>query len=104
MSLNGNEGEFITLEEGSEMTSRYRNSVQPGETIAVNFSKQILKEILNQNECQGLRFYFAKNDAGATNLVITGVDSLGNDLYQGILADRGAICPPYCSGKNPLNS
>ncbi|MEY2794105.1 MAG: hypothetical protein RJA76_2097 [Bacteroidota bacterium] len=104
MSFNGNEGEFITLEEGAAMTARYRNSVQPGETIAINFSKQILTEILNQDECQSLRFYFAKNDEGKTNLVVTGVDNLGNDLYQGLVADRGGICPPYCSGKNPLNS
>ena len=86
------------------MTARYRNSVQTGETIAVNFSKSIIEEILNQNECQGLRFYFAKNAAGLTNLVITGVDDQGNDLYQGILADRGGICPPHCPRKNPLNS
>ena len=34
MSFNGNEGEFVTLNDASRWTANYRNTIQPGDTIA----------------------------------------------------------------------
>jgi hypothetical protein len=48
MSFNGNEGDFITLREGSEITKRYRDTIQPGEVIAVFMGKEKTKAILDQ--------------------------------------------------------
>jgi hypothetical protein len=36
--------------------------------------------------------------------VIVGVNSDGNDLFEGAILDLGRGCPPYCSSENPLNS
>jgi len=104
MSFNGNEGDFITLREGSEMTKRYRDTIQPGEVIGVFMGKEKIKAILDQSECVGIRFYFAKDDNNENTLVVVGVDSDENDLVNGLIADKLMKCPPLCSNINTLNS
>ncbi len=104
MSFNGNEGDFITLREGSEMTKRYRNTIQPGEVIGVFMGKEKLKAILDQSECKGIRFYFAKNESNENTLVLVGADSGENDLVDGLIAEYAYPCPPRCSKPNGLNS
>lgn len=104
MSFNGNEGGFITLREGSEMTKRYRNTIQPGEVIGGFIGKDKIKEILDQNECVGIRFYFAKDDINENTLVLVGTDRDENDMINGLIANKIVKCPPNCSNSNPLNS
>ncbi len=104
MSFNGNEGDFITLREGSEMTKRYRDTIQPGEVIGVFMGKEKIKAILDQSECKGIRFYFAVNDKGENTLVLVGADSNQNDMVDGLIADRLIECPIFCSSSNRLNS
>jgi hypothetical protein len=104
MSFNGNEGDFITLREGSEMTKRYRDTIQPGEVIGVLFGKEKIKAILDQSECEGIRFYFAVNAQGENTLVLVGTDSNQNDMVNGLIVDNGGPCPSLCSITNPLNS
>lgn len=104
MSFNGSEGDFITLREGSEMTKRYRNTIQPGEVIGVFMGKEKLKAILDQSECKGIRFYFAKNERNENTLVLVGADANQNDLVDGLIADNCPPCPNICSISNSLNS
>lgn len=104
MSFNGNEGDFITLREGSEMTKRYRDTIQPGEVIGVFMGKEKIKAILDQSECKGIRFYFAKNERNDNTLVIVGADADQNDMVDGLIADRMNPCPTICGNSNSLNS
>jgi hypothetical protein len=104
MSFNGNEGDFITLREGSEMTKRYRDTIQPGEVIGVFMGKEKIKAILDQSECKGIRFYFAVNNKGENTLVLVGADSNQNDMVNGLIGDETTPCPQYCSQPNSLNS
>ncbi|MBP5994230.1 MAG: hypothetical protein KA736_00890 [Crocinitomicaceae bacterium] len=104
MSFNGNEGDFITLREGSEMTKSYRDTIQPGEVIGVFMGKEKIKAILDQSECKGIRFYFAVNDKGENTLVLVGADSNQNDMVNGLIADNGFPCPTICGISNSLNS
>jgi hypothetical protein len=104
MSFNGNEGDFITLREGSEMTKRYRDTIQPGEVIGVFMGKEKIKAILDQSECEGIRFYFAKNERNENNLVLVGADKNENDLVNGLIADHLIPCPPRGGNSNDLNS
>jgi hypothetical protein len=104
MSFNGNEGSFITLREGSVMTKRYRDTIQPGEVIGVFMGKEKIKAILDQSECKGIRFYFGVNDKGENTLVLVGADSNQNDMVDGLIADEGSPCPTICSMSNLLNS
>lgn len=104
MSFNGNEGDFITLREGSEMTKRYRNTIQPGEVIGVFMGKEKIQAILDQSECKGIRFYFAKNERNENTLVLVGADANQNDLVNGLIGDHLITCPFFCSDSNSLNS
>ena len=104
MSFNGNEGAFITLREGSEMTANYRNTIQPGEVIGEFMGKEILEKILEQSDCVGIRFYFGINGKGQKTLVLVGANADQNDLVDGLIADNGSPCPSLCSTSNALNS
>lgn len=104
MAYNGNEGAIITLTEASKMTERYRNQAGANPTLSHYVGKSLILEILNQNDCVGLRAYYAKDENDNNQLVFVGVDEYENDLYNGILVDKTIICPPFCPRKNPLNS
>ena len=104
MSFNGNEGDFITLREGSEMTKRYRDTIQPGDVIGVFMGKEKIKAILDQSESEGIRFYFAKNDRNQNTIVLVGADASENDLVDGLIAQHGIPEPPRGGDSNDLNS
>jgi hypothetical protein len=98
----GDEGEEISLVTASEWTANYRTE-NPGEIKAYFYGNIILQAILDQEEAVGMRIYYAIDDNGVKQMVLVGVDSNGNDLTSGIVADRGAPCPTYCDADSPLN-
>ncbi len=104
MSFTGNEDHSISLTEAAHLTENYRNTVSTGATIAHFFGRDALQAILDQTDCVGIRIYYGLKDDGEKQLVITGVNAAGNDLYNGLLAERSAVCPTTCSASNPLNS
>jgi hypothetical protein len=104
MSFNGNEGEFITLEEGAAMTARFRNTVQQGTVVAQFIGKEKLIELLNQPNCVGVRLYYGIDENNQNSIVSVGVASNENDLTNGLIIDRNIKCPPRCSKSNALNS
>lgn len=104
MSFNGNEGEFITLEEGAAMTARYRETIELGGILGEFIGKNKLIEILEQSECVGIRIYYGINDHGKKSLVFVGADSDTNDLSNGLILDKTSSCPSICSKSNALNS
>lgn len=104
MTFTGNEGAIITLAEGSEMTANYRETINIGETIGHAIGKNLVNAILNQTGCMGIRLYYAINNKGENQMVAVGVDANGDDMYQGVIVDETANCPPICGKHNPLNS
>ncbi len=104
MSFTGNENHDFPLGTASEWTANYRNSNPSTSTKAHYFGKTAIQSIFDQAGCVGMRIYYALDENGAKQLIIVGVDADGNDLYNGLLAERGYPCPTYCSAANPLNS
>lgn len=102
MNFNGTEGGEISLEQGAEMTARYR-AENPNQTIAHFFGKDILEKLLARDESMGIRMYYGIDEDGAKQLVLVGVDANGNDLTD-LVADISFPCPNACSDRNPLNS
>ncbi len=52
------------------------------EIVSINFSKEIIKEIIDKPKCEGIRFYLAKRDdrINDTTLVLVGYGETGRDL------------------------
>jgi len=98
----GNEGEKITIEEAVKFTENYRKSEKAEAVKAEFIGKDLVEEILSQEKCVGLRLYFGKNEKGDLNIVDVGADEDGNDLYQGVIAEKLPPCPPYCGTSSPL--
>lgn len=101
MSFTGNEGQQITLEQGGEFTAKHR-AVDPNGIKGVFFGRTHIEKILAQEDCKGLRFYFAKGIDENSTLVMVGADSAENDLLD-VIVDFSSPCPDKCSSSNPLN-
>ena len=104
MSFTGNEDHSITLAIASKWTKNYRDDSPEGSTRAHFYGKDAIQAILDQADCVGIRIYYALDDTGKKQLIIVGANADENDLYQGLLAERGKPCPSMCGVTNPLNS
>lgn len=95
-------GEFISLDEASKMTSAYRRESGKGDIHSHLYDSALVKQIVDKSE--GLRIYHGIED-GKRVLVLVGTDKEGNDLTDGLILERGLPCPPICPGiTNKLNS
>jgi hypothetical protein len=98
----GNEGEEFSLATASEWTANYR-AANTDDITAHFFGREILLDILGQEDCVGLRIYYALDEESVKQMIIVGVDANGHDQYSSIVAERSMPCPPYCdSGSSPL--
>lgn len=105
MAFNGTEGAPITLATAATWTANYRSTIAPTETRAHFFGRDILEKILTQEDCMGIRIYYALNDAGEKQLILVGADTQENDQTSGTIADFSNPCPPFCpTNASPLNS
>lgn len=100
----GKEDHNISLEEASEMTRAFREQAGPDAVIGGYFGRDALLTILTQDGAVGMRFYYALNEEGIPHIVLVGVGAQGNDMTEGMIAERNNNCPPWCSEENELNS
>ncbi len=103
MSFTGREDHSITLTTAAEWTRNYRTA-NPSATKGHFYGKNAIEAILAQEGCVGIRIYYAIDNTGAKQLVLVGATTAENDLYYGVLAERGAPCPTRCGANNPLNT
>lgn len=102
MAFDGTEGAQITLAEGAALTATFR-SRNLGATHGQFYGKDILKQILDQDDCMGIRIYLGLDSNGNHELVLVGANSEENDLLD-LVAENGVGCPPRCGKQNSLNS
>jgi len=110
MPFDGTEGAEILPSIAAQLTQNYREVNPSPKTILGCFlGKNILKKLLAQPGCEGIRFYYGLN--GTTpELVAVGADSEENDQLgvvsgiQCIIADDAPRCPPHSSQPNYLNT
>ncbi len=100
----GEEQHTITLEEGIELTRNYRKSAKKDAVLGAYFGREIFEKILDQRTCVGVRIYYAKCADGKPTLILTGVQTIGDDLYQGILGQEARLSTPWVQNPNQLNS
>ena len=96
MAFTGDEDHSINLKDAAKLTANYRESAGAESFLGGYFSKNAILNILNQQSCVGLRIYNATSDTGEPTFVLVGVNSNGDDLTDGGLAEFVSACPPYC--------
>lgn len=104
MSFTGNENHNISLTEASALTANFRSGKPIGTVIGHFYGKQAIQNILNQEDCVGIRIYYAQDLNNNPKLVIVGVKANQDDIHNGLLAEFGNPCPNMCGTINPLNS
>jgi hypothetical protein len=104
MAFNGTEGNPIDHSIASEWTKNYREA-SPGKLIAHFFGRDVLLNILAQENCQGIRFYYGL-DGEVQQILAVGADNEENDQLDGnsIVADESTDSPPRSGQDNILNS
>lgn len=103
--FNGSEGGEISLEEAASWTANYRGRAKSAEVARSHFfGREILERMLAQDTCVGIRMYHGLNKENKKELILVGVNADGNDLEEGIIADRSSVCPPDCNSVGKLSS
>ncbi|MBI5216617.1 MAG: hypothetical protein HY960_12770 [Ignavibacteriae bacterium] len=98
----GHEDHAITLDAATSFTRNFRAQPKAPTVNGGYFSKDGINKILEQDGCIGIRMYYGLNNDGESCLVLVGVDTTGEDLYNGSLAEIFFPCPPYCPQTSPL--
>ena len=93
----------VTLDQAVKYIQNYKKNPVAPSTKGGYFGRNIFDKILAQQGVVGIRYYYAAKDDSTPTLVLVGVDSTGNDMEQGIIAEWASICPPYCAQPNHLN-
>ena len=102
MSFTGLENHTISLEDAASLNKGFRDNY-PDQPKGIYFSQITLNAVLGQENCVGIRFYFAATDEGEMRLTFVGVDASENDILDTV-GDGGCLCPPACGTSNCLNS
>jgi hypothetical protein len=102
----GKEAGAVTLEEARELVRRWheKGSALQGDPSCEFFGRDILDKILAQEGCVGFRIYHGRNSGGQHVLVLVGTDASGADLVDGVIAEQGKPCPPYCPEGSSLRA
>ncbi len=103
--LSKNIGNEVPPEKGKQWIKTYQDQ-NPDSLKAVFYGSDILQAILDQQNCVGIRIYKAIGDDGLETFVLVGAKGNGNNIWpsstgdstpQGIVAENGHPCPPYCN-------
>jgi hypothetical protein len=101
--VTGNEDHAITLDQAVKYIENFKSNPTAPSMKGAFFGRGILDKILAQPGCLGIRYYYAKKDDGSATVVLAGVDTDGNDIEQGVLAEMPIPCPPFCPSSGQLS-
>lgn len=102
MAFTGNEDCTIDINDAAALNKNFRDNYKD-QPKGIYFSQATLHEVLNQENCVGIRFYFAADNEGQFTLTFAGVTADEDDIL-GVIGDSGIKCPDACSTPNALNS
>ncbi|MEI6507884.1 MAG: hypothetical protein WCO54_05325 [Bacteroidota bacterium] len=101
----GNENHDISLQDAATLTQNFRSSQAGNQNVIKGefFGKDALIALLSQPECVGARIYYGLDTDNIPRLVIVGAIACGDDMIDGVIMEKGAVCPPSSSAPNDLN-
>ncbi len=94
----------VSLSTAGEKTYRYRQAAGLGALKGGFFGAMAVRKILDQGNCEGLRYYFGREENGRRVIILLGINAHGHDMLEGVYAEYSYPCPPFCAEKNPLNN
>jgi hypothetical protein len=87
-------GEKISKDEFEKMRQKF-DGKNKGKTRSVLFSKESIKEIIDNPLVEHIEIFFGENDESANTVMVIGTDGKRTMLWDTAM-DRGMPCPPYC--------
>jgi len=102
MKLDKNSGVLIKESRAIALTHTFQ-SKNPKTNKAYFIGSELIKKIMEQESCIGIRIYNgfdAENEEN--NKVLVGVNAEGEDMVEGLIADELVPCPDNCSRKSSL--
>ncbi len=102
MKLDKNSGVPIKESQAIALTHAFQ-SKNPKTNKAYFIGSELIKKIMEQENCIGIRIYNGHNaKTGEYNRVLVGVNAEGEDMVDGVIADELVPCPQHCSRKSSL--
>jgi|GEM_PF-3710776 len=101
MRLSAEGAHDISLEEAIEFSARYQERIDADTPKAGFFGKSAVQQLLNQDNCIGMNFYFGLDESGKRVMCLIGVDQNKHEI-TGMWHERGLLCPPWCGLDSPL--
>ena len=102
MPFTGDENHSMGRAEAAKITKSYRESAPAEAVLGGFFGKTALSDILNQAGCVGMRIYNGLLGDGKATYVLVGVNSAGEDMEDGEIAEIMFPCPPICPESSSL--
>jgi hypothetical protein len=107
LSIDSKVGDPIDLATAKRWADNYRSALTNADDRRAHyFGYEIIKQVLSQSDCIGIRIYYGIDEVGNRQLMLIGVDSNGNDLLPlegarstdegNIIADGSFPCPNTC--------
>lgn len=104
MEINKNSSDVISLAQAAKYTHSYQKE-NPGTIKSFFAGSDKLNLILQQEGCIGIRIYNGYNEAEKrANLVLVGVDAMGEDMTKGVILQELTPCPNVCPKSSELMS
>ena len=99
----GDEKHAVSIDEATHYIQNFKSNPVAPATKGGYFGRNIFEKILAQPGTVGIRYYYAAKDDGTPTIVLVGVDSTGDDMVKGVIAEIAFPCPPYCPQTNVLS-
>jgi hypothetical protein len=97
-----NQNHEISLVAASDLTHRYQESEEFNGVYGGFFGKNAIQEILDQQDCVGIRYYYGLTIENQPVLVLVGVTADNVDMVGGKLAELSLPCPDLCDNSSQL--
>jgi hypothetical protein len=104
-TFNGTEGDPIARSTAKAWTANFRE-LNPSGTEAHFFGADIIKQVLAEDGCVGIRMYYALDDKQQPQILLVGVNAQGQNLMPqeqalngndpNVIVDASWPCPTYC--------
>ena len=92
----------ISLADACRFTKKYREGTLFNGLNGGFFGKKAIQDILDQEDCAGIRYYYGVDDTNNPVLILVGVTGDGFDMKDGLLAELSVPCPYVCDNTSPL--